>query len=324
MDTEDTRRRHSVTLPGALTARLVSDATAAFDCSVHELLLTAFALAAADWRKGPDALLVDLEGHGREEFAANLDLSRTVGWFTTLCPVVLDPGCSWADVHTDPAALDGAVAMVRSCVRDAARAGLTYGLLRYGNPQTAPELAARPSPQFAFNYLGRFDVGGAGDWAVPVGASALAPPTGGKLAMAHTVELDAVITDLPDGPRLVAHWSWPGELLTEERLSGLARRWFDVLEALTRRGRARATGELPLPPLAQGLLFHSLYDHDGADPYLVQFVFELGGALDPAALRDALHRLLLRHPQLSAGVRHGPSGRPVQVVVPDFAVEWQE
>ncbi|WP_179079381.1 amino acid adenylation domain-containing protein [Streptomyces rectiverticillatus] len=324
VDTEDTRRRHSVTLPGALTSRLVNDATAAFDCSVHELLLTAFALAAADWREGPDALLVDLEGHGREEFAANLDLSRTIGWFTTLCPVVLDPGCSWADTRTDPAALDGAVAMVRSCVRDAARAGLTYGLLRYLNPQTGPALAARPSPQFAFNYLGRFDVGGDGDWVVPADSSVPGPVTGGKLAMAHSVELDAVINDQPDGPRLVAHWSWPGELLTEERVCGLAQRWFDVLEALARRGRARATGELPLPPLAQGLLFHSLYDHDGADPYLVQFVFELGGALDPAALRDALHRLLLRHPQLSAAVRHGPSGRPVQVVVPDFTVEWQE
>ncbi len=324
VDTEETRRRHSATLSGALTARLVTDATAAFDCSVHELLLTAFALAAADWREGPDALLVDLEGHGREEFAANLDLSRTVGWFTTLCPVVLDPGCSWADARTDPAVLDGAVAMVRSCVRDAPRAGLTHGLLRYLNPQTGPALAARPSPQFAFNYLGRFDVGGDGDWAVPADSSVLGPATGGKLAMGHTVELDAVINDHPDGPRLVAHWSWPGELLTEERVSGLARRWFDVLEALARRARARATGELPLPPLAQGLLFHSLYDHDGADPYLVQFVFELGGALDPAALRDALHRLLLRHPQLSAGIRHSPSGRPVQVLVPDFTVEWQE
>ncbi|MFE0043042.1 amino acid adenylation domain-containing protein [Streptomyces albireticuli] len=324
VDTEDTRRRHSLTLPGALTARLVTDATAAYGCSVNELLLTAFALAAADRREGPDALLVDLEGHGREEFAADLDLSRTVGWFTTLCPVVLDPGCSWADARTDPAALDGAVARVRSCVRDAARAGLAYGLLRYGNPQTAPALAARPSPQFAFNYLGRFDVGGDRDWAVPADSSVLGPATGGKLTMAHTVELDAVITDHPDGPRLVAHWSWPGELLTEERIAGLARRWSDVLEALARRGRARAAGELPLPPLAQGLLFHSLYDHDGADPYLVQFVFELGGTLDTAALRDALHRLLLRHPQLSAGVRHGPSGRPVQVVAPDFTVEWQE
>ncbi|MFI8939578.1 amino acid adenylation domain-containing protein [Streptomyces syringium] len=324
VDNEETRCRHSATLPGPLTARLVNDATAAFDCSVHELLLTAFALAAADWREGPNALLVDLEGHGREEFAANLDLSRTIGWFTTLYPVVLDPGCSWADARTDPAALDGAMAMVRSCVRDAARAGLTYGLLRYLNPQTGPALAARPSPQFAFNYLGRFDVGGAGDWAVPADPSVLGPATGGKLAMGHSVELDALITDHPDGPRLVAHWSWPGELLTEERVSGLARRWFEVLEALARRGRARATGELPLPPLAQGLLFHSLYDHDGADPYLVQFVFELGGALDPTMLRDALHRLLLRHPQLSAGVRHGPSGRPVQVVAPDFTVEWQE
>ena len=323
VDTEDTRRWHSATLPSELTASLVTDATAAFGCSVNELLLTAFALATADWRDGPDALLVDLEGHGREEFAANLDLSRTVGWFTTLFPVVLDPGCSWADARADPTALDGAVAMVRGCARDAARKGLAYGLLRHLNPQSAPALAARPSPQFAFNYLGRFDVGG-GDWAVLADATVLGSTTGGGLAMSHTVELDAVITDHADGPRLVANWSWPGELLTETRVAELARRWFDVLAALAHRARARATGALPLPPLAQGLLFHSLYDHDGADPYLVQFVFELDGALAPAALRDALHRLLQRHPQLSAGVRQSPSGRPVQVVEPDFTVEWQE
>ncbi|MGW0789318.1 amino acid adenylation domain-containing protein [Streptomyces sp. NPDC002911] len=324
VDTEDTRLWHSVTLPGPLTERLVTDAAAAFDCSVHELLLTAFALAAADWREGPDTLLVDLEGHGREEFAAGLDLSRTVGWFTTLFPVVLDPGCSWADARTDPTALDGAVAMVRSCVRDASRVGLAHGLLRHLNPQSGPVLAARPSPQFAFNYLGRFDVGGNEDWAVRADATVVGAPTGGGLAMSHIVELDAVITDSPDGPRLVANWSWPGGLLGDARVADLARRWFDVLEALAHRARARATGELPLPPLAQGLLFHSLYDHDGADPYLVQFVFELGGALDPAALRDALHRLLRRHPQLSAGIRQSPSGRPVQVVVPDATVEWQE
>lgn len=324
VDTEATRRWHSTTLSSALTARLVTDATAAFDCSVNDLLLTAFALAAADWREGPDALLVDLEGHGREEFAANVDLSRTVGWFTTLFPVVLDPGCSWADARTDPAVLDGAVAMVRSCVRDAPRAGLTYGLLRHLNPQSGPVLAAGPAPQFAFNYLGRFDVGGEGDWAVRADATVFGASTGGGLAMSHTVELDAVIADHPDGPRLVANWSWPDGLLSEARVAELAGRWFEVLAALAHRARARATGELPLPPLAQGLLFHSLYDHDGADPYLVQFVFELGGALDPAALREALHRLLLRHPQLSAGVRHGPSGRPVQVVDPDFTVEWQE
>ncbi|MCM3812990.1 amino acid adenylation domain-containing protein [Streptomyces sp. DR7-3] len=329
-DTEDTRRRHTATLPGALTARLLSDATAAFDCSVQDLLLTAFALAAADWRGGPDALLVDLEGHGREEFADNLDLSRTVGWFTTLYPVVLDPGCSWAEARTDPIALDGAVAHVRSRTRDSGRAGLTHALLRYLNPQSAPALAARPTPQFAFNYLGRFGVGGEGPWPVLADVTAAGTDSDDGLttaagpAMSHAVELDTVITDRPDGPELVAHWSWPGGLLDATRVAGLAERWFDVLGALAGRARSRATGELPLPPLAQGLLFHSLYDHDGVDPYLVQFVFDLDGTLDADALRDALHRLLRRHPQLSAGVRSGASGRPVQVVVPDSAVEWHE
>ncbi|GAA1290339.1 hypothetical protein GCM10009579_63510 [Streptomyces javensis] len=329
-DTEDTRRRHTATLPGALTARLLSDATAAFDCSVQDLLLTAFALAAADWRGGPDALLVDLEGHGREEFADNLDLSRTVGWFTTLYPVVLDPGCSWAEARTDPIALDGAVAQVRSRTRDAGRAGLTHGLLRHLNPQSAPALAARPTPQFAFNYLGRFGVGGEGPWSVPADVTAAGTASDDGLAtaagpaMSHAVELDTVITDRPDGPELVAHWSWPGGLLDATRVAGLAERWFDVLGALVGRARSRATGELPLPPLAQGLLFHSLYDHDGMDPYLVQFVFDLDGTLDADALRDALHRLLRRHPQLSAGVRPGASGRPVQAVVPGSAVEWHE
>ncbi|WP_367126086.1 amino acid adenylation domain-containing protein [Streptomyces phytohabitans] len=344
VDTEDTRRRHTAVLSGAVTRRLVADSTAAFGCSVRELLLAAFALAAADWRDGdgPDTLAVDLEGHGREEFADGLDLSRTVGWFTTLCPTLVDPGCSWADARTDPTALDGAVAKVRTGTRDAARAGLAYGLLRHLNPQTGPVLAARPAPQFAFNYLGRIGVGGDGDWAVLADATQLAdadvdadavpaegvPADGGTdrtgPALAHAVELDTLITERPDGPELVAHWSWPGGLLDEEHVAALAGRWFEVLTALADRARARAGGELPLPPLAQGILFHSLYDHDGADPYLVQFVFDLHGALDPAALRDALHRLLRRHPQLSAGVRPGGSGRPVQVVEPDAVPQWRE
>ncbi|MEK8169052.1 hypothetical protein NKH77_02090 [Streptomyces sp. M19] len=125
---------------------------------------------------GPDALLVDLEGHGREEFAANLELSRTVGWFTTLCPVVLDPGCSWADARADPTLLDGAVAMVREGVRDAARLGLAHGLLRHLNPQSGPVLAARPAPRFAFNYLGRFDAGGATGARWPTAPCPARPP----------------------------------------------------------------------------------------------------------------------------------------------------
>ncbi|WP_434381859.1 amino acid adenylation domain-containing protein [Melittangium boletus] len=309
-DTEDTRQWHSI----SLAADFLTPAAESFDCSVYELLLTAFALAAGPVR-------VELEGHGREEFADGLDLSRTVGWFTTLYPVQLAAGCSWP---TDPVDLDGAVARVRETLNGLARTGFGHGLLRHLHPQTAPLLARVPAPRYAFNYLGHFDVAGAGDWAVLPEDTVVGSTTGGSLALAHAVELDAVLANHPDGPRLVANWSWPGGLLPREELSALAERWFEVLTALGARARARATGALPLPPLAQGLLFHSLYDHDGADPYLVQFVFELEGALDAAGLRAALHRLLLRHPQLSAGVRQSPAGRPVQVIDPAFSVPWHD
>ncbi len=308
-DTEATRQWLSLPLP----ADFLAEATAAFDCSVHELLLTAFALTVGPAR-------VELEGHGREEFADGIDLSRTVGWFTTLYPVHLDAGCPWP---TDPADLDGALARIRD-TQTSARTGFGHGLLRHLNPQTAPLLARVPSPAYAFNYLGRFDVAGDGDWAVLPEHTVLGTPTGSKLRMTHAVELDVVLAEHPDGPRLVANWSWPGELLAREEVTGLADRWFEVLTALGNRARARATGELPLPPLAQGILFHSLYDHDGADPYLVQFVFELDGELAAADLRTALHRLLRRHPQLAAGVRQSATGRPVQVTDPDGTVAWHE
>ena len=86
-----------------MTGALLTRVAAAFHAGINEVLLTGLALAVADWcrrhgRSGGDrhAVLVDVEGHGREEFgreeiAADLDLSRTVGWFTSLYPVRLDP-----------------------------------------------------------------------------------------------------------------------------------------------------------------------------------------------------------------------------------------
>ncbi|MFC7642229.1 condensation domain-containing protein [Streptosporangium lutulentum] len=98
-DVVATSRHLSLTLPADRTAPLLSRVPAAFGATVNDVLLTALALAVANWRRragvrGPgDAVLVDLEGHGRqEELAGDADLSRTVGWFTSVVPVRLDPG----------------------------------------------------------------------------------------------------------------------------------------------------------------------------------------------------------------------------------------
>ena len=96
-DTAGTARQLTLTLPAAITGALLTTVPAAFHGRINDVLLSALALAVADWsrrhgRGAGNAVLIDLEGHGREEIFADVDLSRTVGWFTSLFPVRLDPG----------------------------------------------------------------------------------------------------------------------------------------------------------------------------------------------------------------------------------------
>ncbi|MFI0816198.1 amino acid adenylation domain-containing protein [Streptomyces sp. NPDC021098] len=332
-DTEATRRRHIRTLPATVTAALTERAPAAFGASLNDLLLTAFVRAVAEWRgSGESAVGLEVEGHGREEFADGLELSRTVGWFTTIYPALLDAGDA-----TTP--WDRAVDRVRTALRAIPAHGLGHGLLRHLNPRTTGCLAASAPPPIAFNYLGRFDADDERDWSPRDTVLASSAPR--DLALAHAIELDTVLADHPEGPRLTAMWSWAGKRLDEARMASLADRWFAHLTALANwapehapvaaegePASAAATG-LPVPPLAQGLLFHSQYEHgqsggSGADPYLVQFVFELTGPLDATALRAAVGALLRRHPNLAAGFSPDGDGRPVQVWSEQVDVPWQE
>jgi amino acid adenylation domain-containing protein len=81
---------------------------------------------------------------------------------------------------------------------------------------------------------------------------------------------------------------------------------------------------LPLAPLQEGLLFHSVYDEAAPDVYLVQQAIDLEGDLDPRALRAACHALLRRHGNLRAGFRYAGLQRPVQIVPHDVRLPWEE
>ena len=136
---------------------------AAFHGRVNDVLLTALVVAVAGWRrrsaqgKGANAVLIDLESHGREELFEGLDLTRTVGWFTSLFPVRLDAGgLDLEEAMRGGAALGEAFKGIKEQLRQVPDGGLGYGLLRYLNPETAPALSELASPQIGFNYLGRF------------------------------------------------------------------------------------------------------------------------------------------------------------------------
>ncbi|MFI6254232.1 amino acid adenylation domain-containing protein, partial [Streptomyces sp. NPDC051016] len=243
LDTVATTRHLSLTLPAHLTGPLLSRAPAAFGASVNDVLLTAFALAVGDWRArtlgaaapgGP--VLVDLEGHGREEaIAGDADPSRTVGWFTSVVPVRLDPGATGPDALSGGPALDAAVARIRDRLTALPMAGIGHGLLRRLNPATGPLLAELAEPQIEFNYMGRFGRPEAADWsyAPEEDAADLDPDAG--MPMSHALTLNALTEDRPDGPELSAHWAYATGLLTEDAVRELAGTWFRALEAVVRR-----------------------------------------------------------------------------------------
>ena len=249
-DVNRTAGHLTLTLPAAVTEPLLTRVPSAFHGGINEVLLTGLVLAVVDWQRRQDhtpgagsslnksdtgaAVLIDIEGHGREEVFADVDLTRTVGWFTSLYPVRLDAG--GLDV---PAALSGGAALGRSLksIKEQLRAipekGLHYGLLRHLNGETASTLAALPVPELGFNYLGRFGSGQGGhnaDAAWPM-ASELEGVASGDPAMplAHLIEINALTLDGADGPRLSANVSFASRLLRKDQARDLAERWFCLL-----------------------------------------------------------------------------------------------
>jgi non-ribosomal peptide synthase protein (TIGR01720 family) len=230
----------SFTLPAAVTAPLLTALPAAFHCRINDVLLTALVLAIAEWRRGHcpsdgNAVLIDIEGHGREDVFPETDVSRTVGWFTSLFPLRLDPGTvDFEEILAGGPGLGRALKIIKEQLRTLPDNGLGYGLLRYLNPQTSLQLAGLATPQVGFNYLGRFGTSAAANWAGAPEEVTLGRGADSAMPLAHALEVNALTLDTRDGPQLTATWSWAPTLLTQKAVSDLAQRWFQILGALVR------------------------------------------------------------------------------------------
>ncbi|WP_370934469.1 amino acid adenylation domain-containing protein [Amycolatopsis sp. cg13] len=334
IDRHGTAQRLGMELPASLTAALLTEVPAAFHAEIDEILLAALTCAVVDWRRRRGSavreVVLELEGHGREQISDDVDISRTIGWFTSVYPVRLELG---ADELWSGPALAGLVKSIKEQLRAVPRGGLGFGLLRHLNRQTSAALAEHSVPQIGFNYLGRFD----GSMIRASGVSA-SP----DMPMRHVLELDAVVMGRPEGPVLAAEWRWAGELLTAEEGEDLARTWQRVLVLLAASAGEDAGGGhtpsdfamvdlsqeeieafettgavadvLPLSPLQQGLLFQAEFDRNGLDVYTLQVAMDGDGPLDQDRLAAAAAALLERHPSLRASFRYRSSGDSVQVI----------
>ncbi|KBR57478.1 UNVERIFIED_CONTAM: non-ribosomal peptide synthetase [Mycobacterium avium subsp. hominissuis] len=351
-DTYASAGQLSASLDVETTRLLLGEVPAAFHAGVQDILLIAFGLACTEFVGGGAPIGIDVEGHGRhEEIASGVDLSRTVGWFTTKYPVALRMGrrLDWARVVAGEAALGAVIKDAKEQLR-ALPDGLSYGLLRYLNPEIEVQ---GPDPVIGFNYLGRLGAGADLSeemWRVSADSlSSAAVATAVPMPLAHTVELNAGTMDTDAGPQLHANWRWARSVLTDEQLNRLSRLWFEALTGICAHVQAAGGGltpsdiaparldqqqidelcqqhqiadVLPLSPVQQGLLFHTGFAQELEDLYAVQLGITVSGTLDPHRLRDAVQNAVNRHPNLVARF-FDEFGEPVQIIPAEPEMAWR-
>nr|WP_208604368.1 non-ribosomal peptide synthetase [Pseudomonas delhiensis] len=314
-------------LDSELTRRLLQEAPAAYRTQVNDLLLTALARVICRW-SGDSSVLVQLEGHGREPLFDDIDLSRSVGWFTSLFPVRLTP----------TADLGESLKAIKEQLRGLPNKGLGYGLLRYlAGPENAASLASLPQARITFNYLGRFD--GQFDEAAllaPARESAglemdAGAPLGNWLSINGQVydgELsldwafsermfdfepmqqlaDAYAAELAELVGYCADPAHRGVTPSDFPLAGLSQAQLDTLPVAV-----EAIEDIyPLSPMQQGMLFHSLSD-EGDGFYVNQVCMSVEG-LDVERFQAAWQDAVNRHDILRTTFHWQGLGDPLQIV----------
>ncbi|MGG4191813.1 condensation domain-containing protein, partial [Paenibacillus peoriae] len=313
------------------TSLLLKQANHAYSTEVNDLLLTALGMAVHAWT-GTEQVLVSLEGHGREPIIPDTDITRTVGWFTSQYPVVLEMGAE-QDVSRS-------IKRVKEGLRRIPNKGIGYGILTYlsGNGENEDN-ALRLQPEISFNYLGQFDQDLDSN-KLQISPYSVGASISEKMAQRYTLDINGMISlgvlsltidyngrqyrketveKLSDLLRtslreVILHCAdkeqtelTPSDLL----LSDLS---MEELEQLVQQ--TAHIGEVEnvykLTSMQKGMLFHSQLE-PGSTAYFEQAVFSLQGSLDVDVFVQSLDALVQRHDVLRTSFYSGLA-EPVQVV----------
>ncbi|WP_026136876.1 non-ribosomal peptide synthetase [Pseudomonas sp. CBZ-4] len=327
----------SVRLDAEHTRQLLQQAPSAYRTQVNDLLLTALARVLCRWSGQPSAL-IQLEGHGRETLFDDIDLTRSVGWFTSAYPLRLTPQLEQG----------ASIKAIKEQLRGVPHKGLGYGVLRYlADDLTQHTLAALPSAEITFNYLGQFDQS--------FGSAALFHPLDESAGLAHDPDAplpNALSVDSQVyGGELVLRWTFSRERHDQQTIRALADAYLAELHSLIAHCLRDDAGGLtpsdfplahlsqaqldalpvpasaiedvyPLTPMQEGLLLHTLLE-PGTGLYYMQDRYRINSALDPERFAQAWQAVIARHEALRASfcwnvgadmlqVIHKPGSTPIE------------
>lgn len=329
---ESSVRRISLKLTREQTNIFLTKANKAYHTQPQDLLLAALGKTLTNITQA-DTLQIMMEGHGREELSSGLDISRTLGWFTTLYPLRLNLPTSSLDK-------DILIKIVKEQLRSIPQRGLGYGLLRYlqNERETVDGLAVSFPAQISFNYLGQVR-GESGknklfrllneDTEIARDSEGLRP---------HVIDIIGIVVE----GELRVDWLYSSRLHRQETVAKWAddfqQKLLQILTYCTEPGVGGYTPSdfplvrinqsslsslqekfsdlediYPLSPLQEGMLFHSLYDsEDGI--YFEQLTGKIIGNFDSSAFAFAWQRIVDRHPILRSAMEWENQDTPLQIV----------
>lgn len=214
-------RSVSVSLSVEETRALLQEVPQAYHTEINDVLLTALARSFSKWI-GDGLLRIDLEAHGREDLFPDVDLSRTVGWFTAVFPVCLEvregdgPGDS--------------LKSIKEQLRQVPRRGVGYGVLRHLNVSSgvAEQFNAQPRPEVSFNYLGQYDQTFSNRAGFGWAAESSGPARGGLAMRTHLLEINGSII----GRQLNLAWAYSENIHRGSTIQGLAQSFIESLREL--------------------------------------------------------------------------------------------
>ena len=219
-NTEGSAKTVTVTLTVEETQHFLYDVAATYRTHANDLLLAALTAALGRWI-GPGKILIGLEGHGREAVDQQLDLSRTIGWFTAFYPIILPIAAvtNYGD-H---------IKVVKERLRRVPNNGLDYGIARYlgGEPAIIDQLKSF-QPEILFNYLGQFDQMMGANGQFKVLSTHLDGTRSEDNERNHLLDINAMITKR----QLTAIWTYSPHYHDSETIIRVATNFIEALQAI--------------------------------------------------------------------------------------------
>ncbi|HDX9649186.1 TPA: amino acid adenylation domain-containing protein, partial [Bacillus cereus] len=336
-DTFENSKTVSISLNKEKTISLLRKSNRAYNTEINDILLTSLLLGAREITS-ENCIKINMEGHGREDILENVDISRTVGWFTTMYPVLIDLG-NETDLATN-------IKMVKETLRKIPNKGIGFGILKYLSKEKY--LLNEQKAPISFNYLGEMD-NDVNRNEFSESKFSYGETIGGKISRNNSIEINSIIIN----NELVINTTFNELEFDELTIRKLNDKFKESLETIIDHcvsqievektpydyGDTKLTlSELkdikekykdfeiekiyPLANMQKGMLFHAL-ENKNSKAYFEQTVMDITGYVDVEILKTSFNKIMQRYEILRASFEYEIVEEPRQIIIADREIGFQ-